>query len=539
MPIRDYNFVTGAETATLPTAGTPTDASDLTTKTYVDTAVAAINTLADGKIYVGNVSNAATEVAMSGDVTISNAGVAAIGSGVIVNGDVNASAAIEHSKMATTGTSTASVFSAADGTNSAPSVTFTDDTNTGIYSSASDTMDLIAGTYTGIQVKKSTGAFANIGIGGAASTSDSFPMLAERTNSSAGTIFAVSNPSTDANSSAAFQVSTDAGNVKGDISVFPSSSTVHAYVSAMAVRPTDSALKLSLSGGFDAAGLITTYTGGDLTSTGEVMRFNADKSVQFMQQITTPATPASGSAKLYVKSDDQIYFLNDAGLETNLITAAPTYTPPLITQYTSGSGTFTRTGSPTHLKITILGGGGGGGGASDGSGSAGTTGGSSTWSVAGGAAIVTAAGGTGGAPTSSGGAGGAPTVGGAATAIYSMTGNSGGVGTLTGLDYSPAGHGGTGPFGGGASSGGVGGADGAAGVANSGSGGGGATHAPNATQRYDGGGGGAGAMVVFILTSPSATYDWAVGAGGAGSTGNANNGGAGGSGRITVEEIYQ
>lgn len=36
MPIRDYNFVTGAETGTLPTAGTPSAAADLITKSYAD-----------------------------------------------------------------------------------------------------------------------------------------------------------------------------------------------------------------------------------------------------------------------------------------------------------------------------------------------------------------------------------------------------------------------------------------------------------------------------------------------------------------------
>lgn len=56
--------------------------------------------LTSANILVGNVSNVATSVAVSGDVTISNAGVVAIASGVIVNSDVNASAAIDFSKLA-------------------------------------------------------------------------------------------------------------------------------------------------------------------------------------------------------------------------------------------------------------------------------------------------------------------------------------------------------------------------------------------------------------------------------------------------------
>lgn len=57
--------------------------------------------LADGKILVGNSSGVAAAVTMSGDVTITNAGVAAIASGIIVNADISASAAIDYSKLAT------------------------------------------------------------------------------------------------------------------------------------------------------------------------------------------------------------------------------------------------------------------------------------------------------------------------------------------------------------------------------------------------------------------------------------------------------
>ena len=56
--------------------------------------------LTDGHIFVGNASNLAADVAMSGDVTISNTGVTAIAAGVIVNADINASAAIAFSKLA-------------------------------------------------------------------------------------------------------------------------------------------------------------------------------------------------------------------------------------------------------------------------------------------------------------------------------------------------------------------------------------------------------------------------------------------------------
>lgn len=56
--------------------------------------------LTSGHIFVGNASNIATDVAMSGDISITNTGVTAIVAGVIVNADINAAAAIAFSKLA-------------------------------------------------------------------------------------------------------------------------------------------------------------------------------------------------------------------------------------------------------------------------------------------------------------------------------------------------------------------------------------------------------------------------------------------------------
>lgn len=64
------------------------------------TADAGSEALTNGHIFVGNASNVAADVAMSGDVTISNTGVTAISAGVIVNADINAAAAIAFSKLA-------------------------------------------------------------------------------------------------------------------------------------------------------------------------------------------------------------------------------------------------------------------------------------------------------------------------------------------------------------------------------------------------------------------------------------------------------
>lgn len=82
-------------------------------------------TLTAGSIFLGNASNVATATAMSGDVTINSSGVTAIGAGVIVNADVNASAAIAHSKMAAL-TASRALVSDGSGVVSVSSVTSTE-----------------------------------------------------------------------------------------------------------------------------------------------------------------------------------------------------------------------------------------------------------------------------------------------------------------------------------------------------------------------------------------------------------------------------
>lgn len=56
--------------------------------------------LTSAHIFVGDGSNLAADVAVTGDIAITNAGVTSIASGVIVNADVNASAAVAITKLA-------------------------------------------------------------------------------------------------------------------------------------------------------------------------------------------------------------------------------------------------------------------------------------------------------------------------------------------------------------------------------------------------------------------------------------------------------
>jgi len=110
----DSNTITNIENADIK-AGAAIDAAKIhdgsvsnTEYGYLDGVTSAIQTqlnakqtttLTDGNILVGNASNVATSVNPSGDVDVSNAGVFSISAGVIVNADINASAAIDAAKI--------------------------------------------------------------------------------------------------------------------------------------------------------------------------------------------------------------------------------------------------------------------------------------------------------------------------------------------------------------------------------------------------------------------------------------------------------
>jgi hypothetical protein len=91
-------------TLTISDAGVSTPATDSVTNASVAAGAAIafskLASLTSGNILVGSSANVPTSVAVTGDITVSNTGVTAIASGAIVNADVNASAAIAHSKLA-------------------------------------------------------------------------------------------------------------------------------------------------------------------------------------------------------------------------------------------------------------------------------------------------------------------------------------------------------------------------------------------------------------------------------------------------------
>jgi len=206
---------------------------------------------------------------------------------------------------------------AADGTSSLPSYTFSADLNTGMYRSTADTLELVGGGYAALQVKKSTGSFANIGMGGNASVSDSFPLLIER-NIAAGMTIQAANPNGGASAASKIVLKAGIGSVDtGEIALWPTAQTLHAYQNRLVIRSSDSAAGISLVGSGSGADDVRIYNGG-VASTNENIRFNADYSMQIMQEISTPASPSANTHKLYAKSDGKLYRLNSAGDEKEL-----------------------------------------------------------------------------------------------------------------------------------------------------------------------------------------------------------------------------
>lgn len=192
-----------------------------------------------------------------------------------------------------------------NGTVSLPGVAFDNAQSSGLYLSGTNEIAVAVNGVQALDFLKSTGGgnFGNIGMGTSASAADGTPLLIQRSQASAGVSANIANTHTDPNSKACWVTAADAGNSLGEVCSFTASSTVAAYVNAMTVRPNNAAAMLSLIGGDLSTGYVTTFTGGDYTSTGETVRFNADHTNQFMQSVTAPTSPAAG-----------LKFYNNAGV---------------------------------------------------------------------------------------------------------------------------------------------------------------------------------------------------------------------------------
>jgi hypothetical protein len=232
---------------------------------------------------------------------------------------------------------------------------------------------------------------------------------------------------------------------------------------------------------------------------------------------TRPGSPFTGQT-IFETNTNKILVWNGSAWVTVFPEPAPQ-----MTVYTSGSGTYTTPSNTAYLKIQMVGGGGGGAGSGGGNGAgnagAGSIGGTSTF----GTSLLTATGGGIGLASGQGcGNPGSGTVNSPATGFVF-----GGAGGISVAQYNTARQVYTGgSFGPGTPLGAFG-----AGGANAGAG---------ATMVCMGGTGSAAGYVEAIISAPSASYSYSVGAGGAGGAAGTSGqaGSAGGSGAIYVTAYF-
>ena len=289
---------------------------------------------------------------------------------------------------------------------------------------------------------------------------------------------------------------------------------VQAVVNNVAQNPSDA---------FTVSGSTITFTSAPSSGTNNIYVYYTSPITQVIAPGQGTVTTTSLTSGLTLTSPVISTITNTGTLTLPTLTGTLALATRTVQVFTSGSGTYT---TPTGCKaiwVRAVGGGAGGGGGNNGTPSTGggtTTFGTSLISCTGGLAAAYTSAGTGGTAT-----GGDINVNGGAGTIGSFA--------ETGVNSGSGGTGGNSAFGGGGRP--------SYGAGASGfSGGGGSGGGCDAISSYGAGGGGAGAYAEKLITSPSATYSYAIGTGGAGAAGGANayTGGAGGSGVIIVQEFY-
>jgi hypothetical protein len=492
--------------------------------------------LASANLFVGNGSNVAVGVPLSGDAMLSNTGTLTLQT---VNGNVgsftNANITVDAKGRITAATSGSSGITqltgdvtAGPGSGSQVATLATVNGNVGSFTYASITVNA-----KGLITAASSGTAPVTSVSGTAgdisSTGGTTPIIDLVSTAVTPATYTNATVTVDSKGRITSASSGSSGitQLTGDVTAGPGSGSQVATLATVNGSPGTTTLSTITTNG---KGLVTSNSSATTTGSGSVV----------LATSPTLVTPALGTPS-------SVTLTNGTGLPivagtTGTLTVARGGTGqitlsafvPTVQKFTSGSGTYTTPAGVTWIRVTMVGGGGGGGGGGS-AGGTGGTGGNTTF----GTTLLTANGGGGGtgSGTTTGGTGGTASLGSGPVGNALQGGTGEGSGFLDSAGRGQSGSGASSPFGGAGTA--VWASNSAtAAISNTGSGGG---SGGGGTTTPTGAGGGAGGYVDAIITSPSATYSYSVGA--AGTAGAAGGGGGvagapGGSGLIIVEEHY-
>lgn len=167
-----------------------------------------------------------------------------------------------------------------DGSVSAPSHSFTNDTNSGMYLVAANNLAFAVDGVQALNCKKSTSAYGNCGFGVAASTSDNFPLILQRSINGGGVFLAVENLNTGTNSKSCISLISNNNNDSGEICMGAPGS-VDILDEALRIRVTGNGKGIFYDAGALSTGFHEFRVGGDPLSTGTAVKINANKSTTF------------------------------------------------------------------------------------------------------------------------------------------------------------------------------------------------------------------------------------------------------------------